>query len=301
MLRKIYCEGDNPQNTGYKKVCKNNLAAVVGLWLVAKDTSMTPTEALTESTWHELRKNPKATRGYPFPLCDAVALIPKEAVYRDTPFEGSKKTADGLYGFEFSIDKHYSVIQRLRSHQGGQYEVVLIMQNGIIVMTSDDDTNLRGLTIQSLTIPQDMFSDGATGHLAKVRLVLADATEWDERGWAAKPDDFNIKTIEGLYPVVHTITNVTGTGFDFDVITAGASADDPNAQWPGLVVADFVLTTAAGAPVTITGITDNDDGSYHAAATLANGNYLFSLDVPANISVAEYGIETLTVAAFTKA
>lgn len=298
-LRRIYCEGDNPQNTGYKKICANDLAAVVGFMLLPVGKTMTETQALTESTWTAGIKDDLADRFFPFPPAEDMTPAPKEPTYRDTKFQGQKQTAKGLYGFDFKVDVHYSVAQRLKSHAGAKYQAVLIMENGNFAMTSDDETNLRGFNVQSLTIPLDQFSDGANGHLVNVKLVLADPTEWDLRGWAGKSDDFSIKDLEGLYTVALAASNPATTGVDVSVITDGASASEAAAQWPALTAADFYIETSGGVSKTITGITDNGDGTYHLAATMTAGAHVVGLKKPAQISVASYGIEMKAEATFT--
>jgi hypothetical protein len=297
-LTRLSCAQSDPANLAWKKLCPNTLQAIIGFVALPETHEFaTDTLALTEATWDTGRKAVAASRFYFFPKAEDASPTPKEAEYKETKFEGSKFVNKNILAWEFTIDCHYTVAQKMLTHNGVLKRIALIDAAGTILLTSDDETKLRGFTPQMMDV-QQLFSDGATGHRTKVKISLADSDEWNERGWAGTPT-WSILTKEGLYDVVHTVTGILGTGITVSVITHNGSATDSRSQWVGLVAADFIILTSGGVPVAHTLSSDNGDGTYTLLATLANGTYTVGLAAPSAISVAAYGIESYATTSFT--
>jgi hypothetical protein len=101
-------------------------------------------------------------------------------------------------------------------------------------------------------------------------------------GVAGNLQDVSLLNVSPVLPVNGVVSTPTGTGFTV-TLTTDFIAGLGFAPITGLVAADFVLTTSAGAPVVITSVTEGNDGVYAVVATLAAGNYLVGIDIDSHI------------------
>jgi hypothetical protein len=199
------------------------------------------------------------------------------------------------------LELPYVIAQNLRSHNGGDYDVALYDNAGNLIMTTPDEVKLRGYSTQLIWVDDDKFSDGSSGHMCKVMLILKDNDEWNKRGWVGKPTDWDVEDIKVVYSVEHAVTSILGTGMTVSVIIKGGDPAKSQFQVNGLVVGDFLLKNSAGATVALTGSTPNGDGTYTLAATLANGTYTIGLVAAASVSITSVGYETFVRTSLTKA
>jgi hypothetical protein len=301
-LTRITCsDSTGDKNTGWSKFGANCLEAVRGIILVPKGYEIaTDVLALTKATWDATAVAIATSRTFLLPPADDIELTPIETEFKDTKFGGKKYVKSGQYGWNFMLELPYVIAQNLRAHNGGDYDVFLYDNNGTIVATSPNEVKIKGFSTQLIWVDDDKWSDGSSGHMCKVMLILKDNDEWNIRGWARKPSDWDVEDIKVVYSVEHTVTAILGTGMTVSVIVKGGDPSKSKFQVNGLVVGDFLLKTAAGVTVVPSGVTPNNDGTYTVAATLPNGGYTIGLVACASVSIADVGYETFARTSFTK-
>jgi hypothetical protein len=128
-----------------------------------------------------------------------------------------------------------------------------------------------------------LATDDATGKI-KVAFVhdFYKFSDGDMGGLAGGLQAVSLNEVSPVLPVSGVVTTPTGTGFTVALKTAFIEGLG-FAPITGLVAGDFVLTTAAGAPVVITSATETPDGTYAIVATLAAGGYLIGINVDSHI------------------
>jgi hypothetical protein len=178
-------------------------------------------------------------------------------------------------------------------------------ENGNILGTTPDGIKFKSLSCTDIHLGKMEFSDGTKARENMLSVVLTDPKEWNDNPALIPVQSltagFNINTLDGVYDVNMTASNPSIAGFSLKVILDGFADTHPTGQFTGLVKADFVLTKLPSTVINNSGVTltDNGDGTYAFAATLAAGDYTVALVAAGSISTSDFPIEALAVATFT--
>lgn len=298
----IIC-ADNTKNVGLAK-CRALPQLFKRFITVPKSFSVTYADAITQSTWQDLLKNPKVTRGYLFPLAKNIESLPQEATYSENQLSTSLQF-QGRHRFRMHFEDGMYNHRQMASHRLAVDNIVLIDNNDVAYMTSlDSGANLRGFTVDLFNPEKMMFNNQTDPTRSPIYISLENYKELDDRGFI-----FSMPFINDLHPLTDVSLRVVGTPTATEIVvkvffTETEDEDTPDNEIPvlGLVMADFDLTTTAGADQnsTISGVTDNEDGTYTIAGTaMTSGliNLVASSDIAATTyAIESTGAETVTIA-----
>ena len=294
-----------PGYSGYKPYGLNNISVIRKVVLFPKGTTIANLAAVVlKSTWTTLSKNPMATRVHFTPLIADVKPSGGTTIFEKLKLSGNAPIREDITDFEFTLDIDPIYAANLEQFNYKQWDVVFFDALNNILGTTPDGILFKGLSTTTVHFGQMSWSDGAKAALSMMHVSLADPMEW-KTAPAKIPGNSLVNffplQLDGTVGVNVTPSASSSTGFKANVYPFGKSALDTYAAYPGLAIADFVLTKA-GSPVSLTGgsMLDNSDGSYtFSGLTLSNGTYSISLVSAASISIAAYNIECPTPGTFT--
>lgn len=298
-MNKFSCSS-TASNVGAKQLCDNNLT-VIRRFIVCPAGYEISTEAnaLLQSTWTTAIRTTTANRIYPFPLADSITPEMTDDVYQEFPLSGAKFVKDGMMGLTINLNINKALARKLRTFNNRPCSVFLVDENGNILGWSDDGTKVKAFNVQELRIKSQTLPDGTAVVETPVKLVLKDASEWNDYGVVIQPT-WNPLELDGVYDVVVEIVSSSSTSLTVRVNIDSFAVTDPNGQITGLVKADFALKDDTPSAETITTTTDNGDGTYtHAFSTLGADNYTIDLVACSAISLTDIFIESTGPDTFT--
>jgi len=272
--------GTNAGNTGLQD-CAENFGYFAKFVIVPNGTEFaTQTDALDETDWITLLNKIKSERGYPTPETVTIELDQEATVYQELIAGKREFVRNGKDRFKVmfeAISMHNH--KELQKHNNRNLlSVYIVTSNGYILGYSLDGVKMLPLQVDELTFEKMAFSDGDTRTRSSMSIVFSDSDQWNKYGvWVAPAKKTTlswdpIAEIVGVKDVSITATATTGTGLTATVL--GTSDMKPVT---GLVTADFSLKTAAGVVVTVTGSTDNGDGTYAITYGAITGAHVFTL------------------------
>lgn len=184
---------------------------------------------------------------------------------------------------------------KLASFDGGKYRIIEIDANGNLHGTSPDGVVFQGFETTEFSIDKMNRTAGDVKRLVPAYVKYREPSEWTEKGVVLQPlkldtDAWDPRDLDGLTDVELTVNTQTSTNINVTV----------EAYLKGVLlsgfdeITDWILTDAQ----TITGVTDNNDGTYDLAGTgLVTGT--INLAASADLSQRGYestGAKTVTIA-----
>lgn len=279
----------NGQDNIGKSSCKKLPQLIKGMITTPDDFSLTFVEAASATAWQAALLAARTSRIYLWPTAISIESVPEEAVYEDTPL-ATIAVRDGRYRFRFSFRENLQLHKAMYSHKNFSGRVFFIDNENKIIGTELTDGKFAGFSLDLLNSEKLMFNDGSASSKTPVYVSLEDNRELDESG--AMVSGTFLKTLVPLTTVDLTVNTATASNIN---VSVKSSLDLEGVL--GLVVADFVLKTSAGAAQTITAVTDNEDGTYDlAGTTLVSGT--LNLVAASVLSVKGYesaGAVTVTI------
>lgn len=223
-------------------------------------------------------------RIYFWPFFVGMENLSEDAVYEDTPL-ADIAVRDGKYRFRFMLRNNMLVHKNMYTHRGGNQRAFFIDNKGQIFGYEDEATgDFYGFELSLLNSEKLIFNDGSAATKSPVYVVLADSMEVDQSG--ALQDVPFIGTVKRL-------TDVELSDFNEDtpdtVISCQVRTKADGISVSGLVAADFLVTTAAGAaqaPDTVTYNATTERYIFTRAASFVDG--FIDLDTPDNLSIQAY-------------
>lgn len=300
-MNKFSCNTTAAGNVGAKQLCDNNLTVVRRIIVCpAAYEISTEANALLQATWTTAIRATTANRIYPFPLADSITVETTDDVYQDFPLSGQKFVKDGMIGFTMSLNVNKALARKLRSFNNRPCSVFLVDENGNIWGWSDDNTKVKAFNVQELRVKTQTLPDGTNVVETPVKLVLKDATEWNDYGIVIQPT-WNPNGLDGVYDVDVTVVSSAAASVKVSVNIDSYATTDPNGQITGLVKADFAVADDTPSAETINTSTDNGDGTYTLAfsPSLGADNYTVTLAACSAISLTDIYIESTGADTFT--
>lgn len=265
MYNQYSCSVADWANTGFDK-CNANLGPVKMVILTTDDfTISTEANAKLLATWTAGIQQRKV---FPLPIVWSATEQSEKDAYETSPLGQKKLGKEGIYGAEYLLDAPLGMQIGLRSFNGADLRVFYVDVNGNIMGMSLDETILKGYKV-GLFHCEGMTNPVALGETKKIIVVVSEdtPTDRDDYGVFVKPTAFNALELEGLKDVNLTIVGTpTSSSIVVDVKTALGQVG-----LSGLVVADFVETTAPGVAHTISSATAHATiaGRYTLASSAA--------------------------------
>lgn len=286
---------DTSSNVGQKYAPKEDLARTLKVILTTKDFQFgTQTLGETESEWQDAIEQ----------ISDRIFVLPyiydnedntEEAVKQDFTGGDTLEIRPGKYASRDKLHLSVSDMKKMASFNNQEWRMFKIDANGNILGTSPDDLVFKGFELSEFSVEKMNQTIGDVKRLVPIYYKEREPSEWTDQPVALQPlklstGAWDPRDLDGLTDVeltVNTATstniNVTATAYLKGVLIAGFDE-----------VADWILTTGQ----TITGVTDNNDGTYDLAGTgLVTGT--INLAASADLSIDGYestGAQTVTVA-----
>jgi len=284
----------NASNVGQKYAPKEDLARTLKLVLTPKSFQFaTQTDAETESNWQDAFEQ-LADRCFMLPYIYENEDTSEESVNQDFPGGDSIEVRPGRYASRDKMHLSVSDMKKMASFKNKEWRVFKIDANGNILGTSPDDTVFKGFELTMFNVEKMNQTIGDVKRLVPVSYKEREPSEWTDEPVVVRPRELSStpwdpRDLDGLTDIeltVNTATstniNVTATAYLKGVLISGFDE-----------VADWILTTAQ----TITGVTDNNDGTYDLAGTgLVTGT--INLAASADLSIDGYestGVQTVTI------
>jgi len=262
-MGQLDCNSDL-SNTG-SNICRENFGMVKRLWVVPNGSAgevAARASALLEATWVTMiNAATSADRMRPLQKIFAIETNNEETLYDDGSDGDKDFVREGRYDRTYTLRVSLCELKKLRSlNNNSALSCYEVSANGYIKGTTDG-TKFAPFSISLLSIEKQTDDDGTTRAKVKVRVIGADPTEWNDRGWWVKPTAFNPLTdIDGIVDVdLEEVGTSTATATVFTVKTD--CGEVPQDSW---VKADFLLVNSDGVSqvAKITSITSNGDGQY---------------------------------------
>jgi hypothetical protein len=292
--------GTNAGNTGLQE-CAENFGYFAKFVIVPRGTSFaTQALALDLDNWVTALNAVRSERYYPTPEVVTLEADQEATVYEELiagKREFIREGKDRLRAVFESISMHnHKELQKHNSRK--DLSIFILTSSGFVLGYSLDGVKMLPLDLDEIHFEKRTISDGDTKDRSAMSLVLKDSDQWNKTGVWIKPDALTtdawdaMTDIYGVKDVSVTIASTTGTGLVATV--KGTSDSQPTI---GLVLADFSLKTSAGVVVTITGATDNGDGTYTITyGTISGAHGLTLKNQPA---MTQKFIEAVNTASFT--
>lgn len=241
----------------------------------------TPVQAVDPAFWQAAIMAGKAERVYKFPDFVNFEDVSEEAIYQQTPL-ADLFVRPGKYMFRFHIVEGLCTHRAMFTHNGGNARIWMWDIANNLLATELVDGDFAGLNVSLINLEKIKFSDGSVASTSPLYVVLKDSNEIDKNG-VLIPADF-VGELNRLTDVELTIPVTPATSATAIPVTVKNACDGTDVS--GLVLADFVLLTAAGVAQTITSVTESN-GVYTINGTAFVDGTL-NLVAPAALTVEAY-------------
>jgi hypothetical protein len=264
---------------------------IKGIITAPKDFSLTFAEAAESSNWQDAIVAAKTARIYLFPFAFKGENVSEDIAYEETSL-AEQLIRQGRYRWRLSFSNgiNMEVAKQMATHISDE-SVFLIDSKNVIWGWEATTGSISGFDI-SLINPENLtFNDGSVATAKPVYISLADPSQMNL--YAVPTDAAFVTTLKRLTEVE---ISIVGTPTATEIVAKVVSFVD-NVPILGLVQADFSLVDGTGAAQTISGVTDNSDGTYTVAGTgLVSGE--LDLVSAATLSIQAYesnGPATVTI------
>ena len=250
----LSCE-ESRENIGVSR-CKKAPSFIKGMITTPSDFTITAADAITQAAWQTAITDVKSARVYLWPNAVNYENISEEQVVEETSIT-VMDVRPGNYRHKLFFKENLEQHKAMYSHRNNAGKVFLIDIENKIISTSDDDgITLRGFTMDNLLVEKLMLNDGTGATKTPVGVYLSDNTELDQRGQQVEAPFIN-----SLIALTTVVLATTGVPIATEIVVTVKSKLD-NEAIEGLVAADFVLLTAAGASQSISGAVEAPGGTY---------------------------------------
>ncbi len=262
---------ENLANVGQRWAPKENLGRIVKLIVTPLDFSFaTQSDAETETNWQDAFEQ-VADRCFVLPYVYNNEDASEDATMQDFTGGDSLKVRDGKYAERLHVHVSVADMRKLRTFDGFRGRVFKIDENGNILGTSPDGEKFQGFETTTMNIEKMPLSAGDTKRLVPIYIKEREVDEWLNRGVAINPLDldtpFDPRDFDGLIDV--KLTLISGAANE---LVVKAEADKKGVLIKGLSeTTDWVAKDSAGSAESISGVTDNNDGTYTIAGTFTSG------------------------------
>lgn len=294
---KIGCAA-NAKNTGINQLCQD-IGAIVGFMVCPWDYTVdTIANAKLQATWTTAIQADAGSRIYPFPPIFLHEDNSEETTFQEGAL-GSIFVRDGKVQWSFTIETSRLKHEALKSHTNSKVSIVFIDQQGRLQGVRNANQEFLAINQQRFTVENIKPNNGTEGTTSMVSMVFDDTEQFQTMPATVIPS-FNAKGLEGLIDVELTESG-SSTG---SLVTIDAQILQSGTSVLGLsdtVDEDWQVLDSTGTAETPNTITDNGDGTYSFAFTVAltAGDYTFNLKTPATMTTTGYestGAVTVTIA-----
>src|SRR5258706_601787 len=249
------CEQIIKKNMGLSR-CNKLPQKPVGM-ITTPDNFVIPAATLADQTllFAYLNAAILAEQGvYYWPDFKAFENISRAPAYEDNTYS-FLAADDGQYRFRFMIQENICIHKAMYTHRAVSGRVIFIDAQNQLFLTETNAGDGAGFRLQLLNTEPFIINDGAVTTKSPVVVALKSIKEVDKKGLL-----FTLDSVAELYRLIDVdlvLGAVAGTSIAVQVI-----AECDGTAIEGLLLADFVLKTAAGAVQTINSYTDNGNGNY---------------------------------------
>lgn len=293
--------GSNQSNTGDKQCVEN--FQIIEKFVITSDSFEFATQAAAETlaNWTTGINAAAGSRIYPFPQILEQEDISEETQYQTFTTGKQKKIREGKRGYRFLVQVPLCVHQALRTFNGGNWRIILIDSNGRVIGTSPNGAKFKGFKVVTFEVEKMKIPAGDATVSTPIMVMLQDTTEFDDFGASFRPADltvsWNALDLDGLQDVI--LTESVTDACDASGGTIDVSTTCDGVPVTGLVTGDWVLVDDAAGAETVTGCTDNADGTYTLTWTVAADGYILTLKQPVSMTTKGYDVSntiTFTIA-----
>lgn len=195
-----------------------------------------------------------------------------EPTIAESAAQKRKVTRQGEYRFKYMWQLPMCVHKALQSYRNGDYLIFIVDENGRIYGTMDGVT-VKGFS-QYMINPEKLMSvpsDASLPAISPMTVDYADFKEWNEYLVDVSPEEWNAKTLVALTDVTVEQVSASDTEVVVEVYMDSRWASDGTVL---KVPVSGIECTIAGdndfvtdLTGTVTGITDNGDGTYTIAGS----------------------------------
>jgi hypothetical protein len=286
---------ENASNVGQKYAPKEDLARTLKVILTPKDFQFaTQSDAETESNWQDAFEQ-ISSRCFVLPYVYENEDNSEEAVRQDFPGGDTLEIRPGRYASRDKFHLSVSDMKKMASFNNKEWRMFKIDANGNIQGTSSDEVVFKGFELTEFNVEKMNQTIGDVKRLVPVYYKEREPSEWTDQPVVIQPlklsaSPWDPRDLDGLTDVEITVNSSIAT-----LIVVTVTAHLKGVLISGFdEVADWILTDAQ----TITGVTDNNDGTYDLAGSgLVTGT--INLSASADLSQDGYestGAQIVTVA-----
>jgi hypothetical protein len=274
-------------NLGIKGTRQDNeMTAIDGLILTTSDFADTIANLALEDTWTDGIKE-----GSVMPLVglDSYEDQSSEDAMYDSPLGRRKLLKRGKTRYMFQFDVPFAVHRTLMTDFNNADLRMFIVRDGKICFYNASGTG-KGFTTSMLNIGKmrEVPADSATPGLTPVYIDLSNYQEWDKFGEFLEPS-WNVNGLEPLVDATIEQVSASATAIVVKVYSEDGYDSDgavKEVAIKGIVCMvdgdnDFVYT--ADGSGTLTGITDNADGTYTFEGTGFANDDTITVKTPSNM------------------
>lgn len=252
----IICSTDPKQNLGASKC--NKLPGLFAGAITTPPNFTIPAATLADPAvlktfLQNALKAGLATRIYLWPTFSNCEAVSEEVVYEETPLTDIR-VRQGKYRFRAHISKNLCLHKAMFSHSGSDDRVIFFDLNNNFFMTELSNGDGAGFRTSLINVEKLVISDGSVATKSPVYFVLKDHNEIDDRGLMI-PADF-VGELIPLTDIEIILSNVLAGSF-----TAAVRSKCDGTPVSGLLLADFLVFTGAGAAQNPTSVTETSVGS----------------------------------------
>ena len=277
---------DSYGNLGRKGTRKDNeFVAFDGVILTTPDFTATIANIALEATWSTGIKN-----GTVFPLTgmDGYEVQSSEDTIYESPAGLRKLLKRGKSRYMLRFDIPFDVHRTLMTYYNNADLTAWFLQDGKILFYNDGGT-AKGFSLSMLNIGRiaDVPEDGSTPAFTPIYMDLEDYRQKDVYGELIEPS-WNVRDLNPLTDVVLEQVSASATSVVIRVYAADGYDSDGAANKVGI---KGIASTVGGdddwsysVSGSVSGITDNADGTYTFAGSGIASDDTIALKTPANMT-----------------
>ncbi len=276
------------ENVGQKYNPYEDLARIDKVILTPTSFSFADEDtALTESNWQDAIEQ-SADRIYPLPEFWEVEDNSEDSTYDERP-GGNILIEEGQYIIRGMMKLSVADMKKIRTFNNLSWRAFIVDINGNIWGTNLSGTLAQGLKVRSLTVEKMTLPNADAASWVPVTIHFDSASEFMDNGIVIRPqkketDSWDATDLDGLTDVELSVTESTTSD-----VTVSAVAYKKGVNLTGFdETSDWVIKDDADESVSVSGVTDNGDGTYVLSASLTAGTYTVNLADADSLSLNGY-------------
>jgi hypothetical protein len=272
-------------NVGQKYGIRESLGRIQKVILTPKNFSFADqSTAETQSNWQDAIEQ-IANRIFPLPYVYENEDQSEDPVYQDFASGVSVLVRPGKYAERMHLLISVFDANKLAKFDGKEWRAFEVDEYGNILGTSPDGTVFKGFDVATFEVEKTMRTTGDANRTKPIYIKYKNPSEWNEDGVALRPLELNTspwdpRELDGLTDVEITVDDQTTSDVDVTL----------KAYKKGVLLSgfdqtsDWVIKDDTDSTVSVSGVTDNGDGTYVITASLSAGTYTIDLADPATLS-----------------